>query len=216
MERSFPVILCELRKERGLSQKDAAQALKISQALLSHYEKGIRECSQSFLLKAAEFYEVTCDYLLGRTVAKNVITNAGEAIFSTQSGDSVPSAQTLIKASMAITHSMRNGDKKSGVSVDTLFALELYKILLVQANAGNLPKNWAGAAYKDGTVCCDDTYLGLIDLIAKTTVNPKPSANPDEDAPVPEAIQTLTKYAENYIFAHVEDSLPPLPIGIYK
>jgi transcriptional regulator with XRE-family HTH domain len=216
VERSFPVILCELRKERGLSQKDAAQALKISQALLSHYEKGIRECSQSFLLKAAEFYEVTCDYLLGRTVAKNVITNAGEAIFSTQSGDSVPSAQTLIKASMAITHSMRNGDKKSGVSVDTLFALELYKILLVQANAGNLPKNWAGAAYKDGTVCCDDTYLGLIDLIAKTTVNPKPSANPDEDAPVPEAIQTLTKYAENYIFAHVEDSLPPLPIGIYK
>lgn len=216
MERSFPVILCELRKEKGLSQKDAAQALKISQALLSHYEKGIRECSQSFLLKAAEFYEVTCDYLLGRTVAKNVITNAGEAIFSTQSGDSVPSAQTLIKASMAITHSMRNGDKKSGVNVDTLFALELYKILLIQANAGNLPKNWAGAAYKDGAVCCDDTYLGLIDLIAKTTVNPKPSAKPDEDAPVPEAILTLTKYVENYIFANVEDSLPPLPIGIYK
>ena len=216
MERSFPIILCELRKERGLSQKDAAQALRISQALLSHYEKGIRECSHSFLLKAAEFYEVSCDYLLGRTVAKNVITSAGEAIFSTQSSDSSPSAQTLIKASMAITHSMRNGDKKSGVSVDTLFALELYKILLIQANAGNLPKNWAGAAYKDGAVCCDETYLGLIDLIAKTTVNPKPSATPDNDSPVPEVIQTLTNYVENYIFAQVEDSLPPLPIGIYK
>ena len=168
------------------------------------------------MLKAAEFYEVTCDYLLGRTVAKNVITNAGEAIFSTQSSDSVPSAQTLIKASMAITHSMRNGDKKAGVNVDTLFALELYKILLIQANAGNLPKTWAGAAYKDGEVCCNETYLGLIDLIAKSTVNPKLNSKPDEDSPVPEVIQTLTNYVENYIFAQVEDSLPPLPIGIYK
>lgn len=40
MEKSFPVILSELRKERGLSQKDAASSLGISQALLSHYEKG--------------------------------------------------------------------------------------------------------------------------------------------------------------------------------
>lgn len=67
MEKSFPVILSELRKERGLSQKDAAAGLGISQALLSHYEKGIRECGHSFLIKAADYYGVTCDYLLGRS-----------------------------------------------------------------------------------------------------------------------------------------------------
>ena len=39
MERSFPIILCELRKEKGLSQKEAAAQLGVSQALLSHYEK---------------------------------------------------------------------------------------------------------------------------------------------------------------------------------
>ena len=71
MERKFPIILCELRKEKGLSQKETAAKLGISQALLSHYEKGIRECGQEFLIKAADFYDVSCDYLLGRTKEKD-------------------------------------------------------------------------------------------------------------------------------------------------
>ncbi len=44
----FPRLLTLLRKERGLSQKQAATDLKVSQALLSHYEKGIRECGLDF------------------------------------------------------------------------------------------------------------------------------------------------------------------------
>ena len=44
MNQHFPRIITLLRKERGLSQKKAAEELCISQALLSHYEKGIREC----------------------------------------------------------------------------------------------------------------------------------------------------------------------------
>ena len=67
MNQSFPRILTLLRKERGMSQKDAAGAFGISQALLSHYEKGIRECGLDFVVKAAEFYGVSCDYLLGRS-----------------------------------------------------------------------------------------------------------------------------------------------------
>lgn len=66
----FPRIITFLRKERGLSQKQAAQDLGISQALLSHYEKGIRECGLDFLVKTAEYYEVSTDYLLGRTVQR--------------------------------------------------------------------------------------------------------------------------------------------------
>ena len=38
----FAQVLSRLRKERGISQKKAASDLGISQALLSHYEKGIR------------------------------------------------------------------------------------------------------------------------------------------------------------------------------
>lgn len=67
MNNSFPRIITLLRKERGLSQKKAAEELDVSQALLSHYEKGIRECGLDFVVKAAEFYDVSCDYLLGRT-----------------------------------------------------------------------------------------------------------------------------------------------------
>jgi transcriptional regulator with XRE-family HTH domain len=67
MSSDFPRILTLLRKEKGISQKNAAAELGISQALLSHYEKGIRECGLDFLIKCADFYEVSCDYLLGRS-----------------------------------------------------------------------------------------------------------------------------------------------------
>ena len=52
----------------------------ISQALLSHYEKGIRECGLDFLVKTAEYYDVSCDYLLGRTVQRNVATISADDI----------------------------------------------------------------------------------------------------------------------------------------
>lgn len=67
MNADFPRILTLLRKERGISQKQAAAELNISQALLSHYEKGIRECGLDFLVRTADFYQVSCDYLLGRS-----------------------------------------------------------------------------------------------------------------------------------------------------
>ena len=71
MNNDFPRIITFLRKERGLSQKQAAADLGISQAVLSHYEKGIRECGLDFLVRTADYYEVSVDYLLGRTVQRN-------------------------------------------------------------------------------------------------------------------------------------------------
>lgn len=71
MSTGFARTLTLLRKERGISQKQAAAALEISQALLSHYEKGIRECRLEFVVRAADYYNVSCDYLLGRTPDKS-------------------------------------------------------------------------------------------------------------------------------------------------
>lgn len=71
MNSDFPMIISMLRRERRLSQKQVAADLGISQALLSHYEKGIRECGLDFLVKTAEYYDVSCDYLLGRTPNRN-------------------------------------------------------------------------------------------------------------------------------------------------
>ncbi len=71
MNGDFPRILTLLRKERGISQKTAAGDLGISQSLLSHYEKGIRECGLDFLIRTSDYYGVSCDYLLGRSAEKN-------------------------------------------------------------------------------------------------------------------------------------------------
>jgi transcriptional regulator with XRE-family HTH domain len=59
-----------------LSQKKAADDLGISQALLSHYENGVREPKLEFILKACDYYGVTTDYLLGRTDKKQIDWNA--------------------------------------------------------------------------------------------------------------------------------------------
>lgn len=67
MNKDFSRIITLLRKEKKLSQKQVATDLGISQALLSHYEKGIRECGLDFLSKIADYYDVSTDYLLGRT-----------------------------------------------------------------------------------------------------------------------------------------------------
>lgn len=71
---NFNRILTLLRKERGITQKEAAASLGISQALLSHYEKGIRECGLSFVVRAADYYGVSCDYLLGRSPDRTGMT----------------------------------------------------------------------------------------------------------------------------------------------
>ena len=62
---AFSQTLRKLREDKKISQKSVSQDLGISQALLSHYEKGVRECGLSFLIKAAKYYGVTTDYLLG-------------------------------------------------------------------------------------------------------------------------------------------------------
>ena len=59
MAMEFNRIITLLRKERGITQKQAAQELGISQAQLSHYEKGIRECGLEFVVQIADYYNVS-------------------------------------------------------------------------------------------------------------------------------------------------------------
>lgn len=77
---NFPRIISLLRKEAHISQKQAAAELGISQALLSHYEKGIRECGLDFVVRVADYYSVSCDYLLGRSPDRNGSTLSVEEI----------------------------------------------------------------------------------------------------------------------------------------
>ncbi len=60
------IILKNLRNERGLSQMQVAQSLKISQPTYSHYENGDREPDIQMLIDLANFYRVSIDILVGR------------------------------------------------------------------------------------------------------------------------------------------------------
>lgn len=67
MTSDFARVFSSLRKERGYSQKKVAKDMGISQALLSHYENGLREPRIDFLIKICNYYDVSADYLLGMT-----------------------------------------------------------------------------------------------------------------------------------------------------
>ena len=71
MNADFSRTLALLRQEKEISQRKAAADLGISQALLSHYENGVREPGLAFVKKACDYYHVSADYLLGRTLDRD-------------------------------------------------------------------------------------------------------------------------------------------------
>ena len=79
MERSFPETLSALRKERNISQRSAAADLNISQALLSHYENGVREPGLGFVCRVCDYYGVSADYLLCRSDKVNPVEQVSES-----------------------------------------------------------------------------------------------------------------------------------------
>ena len=59
--------IAELRKEQGLSQRQLAKEIDTSQANLSRWEQGLNEPSIMECWKIADYFDVSVDYLLGRT-----------------------------------------------------------------------------------------------------------------------------------------------------
>ena len=62
----FAERLIELRVQGGLSQRDLSKEIFIAQPTIANWEAGRREPSFNKLIKIAEYFDVTTDYLLGR------------------------------------------------------------------------------------------------------------------------------------------------------
>ena len=62
----FPNIK-NLREDRDLRQRELAAVLNVSQNTYSQYENGVIELTAENLIKLADFYDVSVDFLLGRT-----------------------------------------------------------------------------------------------------------------------------------------------------
>jgi len=56
----------ELRKKKKMTQQDVANKLKLAKSTISQYENNINEPDNKTLIKIADMFEVTVDYLLGR------------------------------------------------------------------------------------------------------------------------------------------------------
>lgn len=64
---NFGKNLQNLRTERGIFQKELAAALHLSVGTVSNYEEGISYPDPEMLCRIADYFQVSTDYLLGRT-----------------------------------------------------------------------------------------------------------------------------------------------------
>jgi len=57
----------ELRRKKGLTQLQLAEMLNVNETAVQHWESGRNQTDFETLVRIADFFDVTIDYLLGRT-----------------------------------------------------------------------------------------------------------------------------------------------------
>lgn len=185
--------LTEERKKKKISQKQAAKDLGISQALLSHYENGVRECGLSFVVKAANYYGVSCDYLLGNS--RSTIK-----IDSTRKIDDIPedetmSSQTIVRAALSIAGKIIK-DKELVEFMKYIYGLATYFMLYASVKKGVLPISWLGG---DGLNRNRITYMSST-LLSEMEKLESGSGKPIKDQDhVPAGISTIVSWANDYL-----------------
>jgi len=191
----FSSVLSQLRKERGISQKRAATDLGISQALLSHYEKGIRECGLDFVIKCAGYYGVTTDYLLGVSDSRNGIDTGSLSVIGADGQER--SVQKLASATKDLLDyanaSIKNNDQKN--MIYDYYMLTLYRGAQTLGKAGILPREMFRLDYSVGrelaaaAIAVKDAKLVFIEDKSRT----------GEGAPAQTALGDLISEAEEHI-----------------
>jgi transcriptional regulator with XRE-family HTH domain len=161
MQSDFSRSLSLLRQERNISQRSAASELGISQALLSHYENGIREPGLVFVVKACNYYNVSADFLLGRTLSRD--------------GTTIVDAETLYDSSA----------EKDAVLRGSLFATLCKKLLVncvsllfeILGKTGNRKAIKAASDFLGGTIYTLYRHLYRADAGQKEGFFSLPSAS---------------------------------------
>ena len=148
MREDFARTLALLRQEKGVSQRKAAAELGISQALLSHYENGVREPGLNFVTRACDYYRVSADFMLGRTLNRDGAIIAGEELYdasqekSTLKGSILATLQKKLVVNTAcllfnVLGTM--GDRAAITAAGAYLSGALYQLLrlLYRASGGN-------------------------------------------------------------------------------
>ncbi|MBR5233644.1 MAG: helix-turn-helix transcriptional regulator [Clostridia bacterium] len=199
MSGDFALRLSDLRKEKNLSQKEAASCLGVSQALLSHYEKGIRECGLDFLKRASAYYDVSTDYLLGLTDSRQGLNDIYED--SVLPTDNEVKVKTIFRALVSLTDKLSaTGDITDNRLTEELL-LSVYRFALLSARYGITDKDWFGIDYKDGDVLS----ARILDrMFAGTRQREKSASSYDIE---PEFLKTVISASETLIRDRYEKML---------
>ena len=151
MNEEFSRTLSLLRQEKGVSQRTAAGELGISQALLSHYENGIREPGLAFVVRACNYYGVSADFLLGRTLSRDGTTISPEALYdlSDEKDNSVRGGVLALLSKKLLVNSIgvlfdllaKTGSREAIRACSNYLSGAVYKAYrrLYQANPANNP-----------------------------------------------------------------------------
>lgn len=191
MATNFAGTITQLRKRKGISQKKAAGELGVSQALLSHYENGIRECGLDFVLRVANYYGVSCDYLLGNSnssISFDMVENINDI---PQDGEI--SINTLYRAS-AIVGARFFKNLNNGEKMMNLYAIAGYFMILKGVESGYVPQNWVGTHIptKEQLQFLQIISVSMLDDIEKNSKPPKPQE-------VPLCVKTITDWTSSFL-----------------
>ena len=203
MNEEFSRTLSLLRQEKGVSQRTAATALGISQALLSHYENGIREPGLPFVVRACDYYGVSADFLLGRTLSRDGTTIAPEELYdlSDEKNNSMKGGVLALLSKKLLVNSIgvlfdllsKTGSREAIKAAANYLSTAVYTMYrrLYQANPDNnpdffsVPAHYFQAGLADADMKCSETELA--DALA---------ALAKDKAPMPEL--THDALAQNY------------------
>lgn len=200
MDRTFATRLADLRKSTGQSQKDTAAILGVSQALLSHYEKGIRECGLGFVTKAATHYHVTCDYLLGVSSLKHGFSEGANSSGSIPEDKELGSL-TLFRVMTVLREKLEHQPPLYRAVFLNYFTVIIYRFLISAVNAGDLPRSWIGEKIPNKNAVFLEHLSGLEKILLDSIKN-GPQQVPDCEIPL--CVKTLVSEAENYVFTQIE------------
>lgn len=138
LNNDFSRTLSLLRRERNISQRIAAADLGISQALLSHYENGAREPGLAFVTKACDYYHVSADFLLGRSMDREGTTIGTEELYdaSNEKGNVMRGSLTAMLSKKLLVNSLdmlfdllgKTGSKEAITAASNYLSDAIYKM----------------------------------------------------------------------------------------
>lgn len=195
----FSSRITKQREEKGVSQKQAAKDLGVSQALLSHYENGVRECGLDFVVRAADYYGVSCDYLLGYSNSSVLLEGAPDIINIDE--DKEISTGTIGRAILAIGGHLSQDEEMIDYMIK-INGVATYMMLAGAVKKGLLPESWIGSNSVNSS---QYRFLSLTLANAFDGLESGPGKKKEEEAP--DCVNTVLEWVYDYLNLNIASLL---------